>query len=358
MNWPSHGANPQYLYEQVGIKKPENLIDFSANINPLGPPAFLKEKWLEFYDVINQYPDPYGLKLRNIIAEREEVSTQNVILGNGGAELIALVGRLLAGKQVLIVEPAFSEYEQVCQSNGCVISYHLVNEDTWDLSMDSLVEKLSNVQAVFLCNPNNPTGVYYRLSTVRKLAEVCREHNVYLIIDEAFYDFLVDYEKTVPLLKEYSNLLILRSMTKMFGIPGIRLGYALGNTSLLEKITAFQPHWSVNGLAMMAGEECYKDEVFLRKSVDYIRNEREKIIPALMASGYQVSPSQVNFYLLRDPELDNQFELFEFLLKKGLVPRHTMNFPVLEGKWLRFAIKSNEENDVLMEALLQWKKLH
>lgn len=357
MNWPSHGANPQYLYEQAGLHKPDKIIDFSANINPLGPPAFLKERWPEFYDVIDQYPDPYGMNLRKIIAERENVSLKNVILGNGGAELIALLGRLLAGKQVLIVEPAFSEYEQVCRSNGCLISYHRVDEDTWDISLDTLLGKLPNVQALFLCNPNNPTGVYYRLSTVRKIAEACREHNVYLIIDEAFYDFLTDYEKTVPLLKEYSNLMILRSMTKMFGIPGIRLGYALGNISLLEKIKAFQPHWSVNGLAMLAGEECYKDEVFIKETVEYIRNEREKIIPALMTSGYRVSPSQVNFYLLRDPELDNQFELFEFLLNKGLVPRHTMNFPVLEGEWLRFAIKSTEENDVLMEALLQWKML-
>ena len=249
MKWPLHGSNPHYLYEAAGLEQPEKIFDFSANINPLGPPHSLKEHWTEFFQGISQYPDPHAALLKARIAEREGIDEEQILIGNGGAELISLLGRELAGKRVLIVEPAFSEYEKACLVNNCQIEYFSLAED-WDLKLEVLKEKLADADALFLCNPNNPTGVYFSQNLVQQLLEECTRQNCLLIVDEAFYDFVTDYEPLVPLLKESQQLVILRSLTKMFAIPGLRLGFAMGSKERIASLASYQSHWSVNGVAL------------------------------------------------------------------------------------------------------------
>lgn len=355
MKWPSHGSNPQYLYREAGISMPEHLLDFSANINPLGPPGVLREKWLKFFDGITDYPDPFVSSLKENIAEKEGLPADSVLIGNGGAELIALVGKMLAGKNVLIIEPSFSEYERACRANGCHILYYQVEPPSWMPYEEELFAVLKNVDAVFLCNPNNPTGIVYSREFIVKFLGQCRKNDTLLIVDEAFYDFVENYEPLHTLLTEYDNLLLLRSMTKMFAIPGIRLGYCLSSPALIQELGKSQPHWSVNALAIQAGEECLKEEEFVRTTVQYIKSERKKLFSFFENGGFEYSPSKVNFYLLRDAGLNDQYPLFEFLLRKGIVPRHTFNFPGLDGRWLRFAIKGESDNQRLMEVLSEWK---
>ncbi|WP_156289603.1 threonine-phosphate decarboxylase CobD [Oceanobacillus salinisoli] len=351
MKWPQHGSNPQYLYEKMGIPKPENLIDLSANINPLGPPDILKKRWMNFYNEISDYPDPHALLLKEQIARITDVDSGSILIGNGGSELITLLGRMFSGKNVLIIEPAFSEYEKACRANDCHIYYHQLNELEWGLDEAEIAGKLRGMDAVFLCNPNNPTGIHYPYSSIVKLIAECEQRNVFLIIDEAFYDFLEDYVQITPLVKKYEHVIILRSMTKMFAIPGLRLGYMIASQNIIEKLTSYQPHWSVNIMAMLTGQVCLQDDNFVQNTIRYIRSERGKLFSFFHKEGYEVSPSQVNFYLLRDPLEEDQLSFFKFLIRKGIVPRHTFNFPGLEGKWLRFAIKSTEENNRLMEVL-------
>ncbi|PAV27990.1 threonine-phosphate decarboxylase [Virgibacillus profundi] len=357
MNWPEHGSNPQYIYKEMKISKPKNLIDFSANINPFGPPGILKEKWSELYPEIYDYPDPHTLILKERIAERENVDRSSILIGNGGSEIISLIGRMLAGKNVLLIEPAFSEYEKACNKNGCQIFYHHLKEPEWELDEKEIALKLKGMDAVFLCNPNNPTGIRYPHSTIVKLLKECKQNNSYLIIDEAFYDFLEDYIPIAPLLKDYSNLIILRSMTKMYAIPGLRLGYVLAGKHIIEKLSDDQPHWSVNILAMSAGELCLQDDRFIDNTINFIHTERERLFSFFHREAFVVSESSINFYLLRDPLEKEQMPFFEFLLRRGIVPRHTYNFPGLEGKWLRFAIKGTKENNRLMEVLTEWRQL-
>lgn len=339
----------------MNIPQPEKIIDLSANINPLGPPPILKEKWSSYFEKIVDYPDPNGNRLKELISSKENLPKESILLGNGGAELITLVGRLFSGKSVLIVQPTFSEYEKACRANGCHVVYHQFNE-SWELDMEALIEKLDKVDAVFLCNPNNPTGVCFSYESTRRIAEACNQKGVYLVIDEAFYDFPKNYQSLTPILNDFPTVIILRSMTKMFTIPGLRLGYLLASESIVKILSSFQPHWSVNALAMLVGEECLKDELFINQTIDYIGTEREKLFEFFTQEEFSFSPSETNFYILRDPQLDDQFPLFKFLLQHGVVPRHTMNFPGLEGKWLRFAIKSKSENDRLLELLKEWKQ--
>ncbi len=225
MIWPSHGSNPQYLYEAVGLSLPQNYIDFSANINPLGPPNAIKDNWDDFYNEIMVYPDPYAKRLKKLIAKKEQVSADSLLIGNGGAELITLVARMLTDKNVLLVQPTFSEYEKACQANNCHIVSHQLAEPSFELSLDVLRPKLMDADAVFLCNPNNPTGIKYQTSAILTLIEECAYYHCYFILDEAFYDFLLEYDSFLPYINRFSNLIIIRSMTKMFAIPGIRLGY-------------------------------------------------------------------------------------------------------------------------------------
>lgn len=357
MKWPPHGSNPQYLYREIGLTIPENLLDFSANINPLGPPRAIREKWSLLFEKVIDYPDPRASSLKDMIAAKEGVRDDRVLLGNGGAELITLIGRMLSQKNVLIIEPAFSEYEEACRANGCNIVYYQAEEPSWQPLEEELFACLKNMDAVFLCNPNNPTGVVYSHEFIVRLLDECRLNEVLLIVDEAFHDFHHEYMPLTPLLGKYENLIILRSMTKMYAIPGLRLGFALAAPVTIQRLAKSQPHWSVNALAMEAGVECLKDVSFLEDSAKYIENERKKLFNFFDKYGFAYSPSQVNFYLLRDPIHEDQYPLFEFLLRKGMVPRHTFNFPGLEGRWLRFAIKGEQDNGRLLEVLLEWKEL-
>lgn len=355
--WPSHGSNPQYLFKAAGKRMPDHFIDFSANINPLGPPDSLKGKWDTIFKKISEYPDPFASELKKQIAIKEGITESNILIGNGGAELISLVGRMLYGKRVVIIQPTFSEYEQVCKVNECEISHYYL-EEGWDLQIDEIKHKLKETDAVFLCNPTNPTGVYYGKEAILLLLKECHESGCLVIIDEAFYDFLDNYESIVSSIKEFSNLIIIRSMTKMFAIPSLRLGYLITNAPLIKLISRFQNHWSINGIAQFAGEICLHNEKYIEKTKQLIFMERNKLFDFYRKYEFVFSESKVNFYLLRDSRVDNQLSFFYFLLEKGIVARHTFNFPSLEGKWLRFAVKNVMENDRLMEVLKEWRHKH
>lgn len=356
--WPSHGSNPQYLYESMGMTMPKQYLDFSANINPLGPPEALKKNWNEFFKRITDYPDPYALHLKEQISIKEQISPDSLLMGNGGAELITLAARMLAGKKILLVQPAFSEYEQACRMNQCEIICHQLEAPDFELNLDRLLPKIREADAMFFCNPNNPTGIQFSESDIITMMEECEKNHSWFILDEAFYDFLEDYESFIPCIKKFSNLIIIRSMTKMFAIPGIRLGYLAAQPTVIAALQKLQPHWSINAIALAAGELCLKDEAFIQRTRDYIGLERKWLFEQYKQKGFAVSFSKVNFYLLREPALNDLYELFVFLMKHGIIPRHTINFSGLEGKWLRFAIKSTRENQQLMEVLNQWRKLH
>ncbi|WP_345893241.1 threonine-phosphate decarboxylase CobD [Fredinandcohnia quinoae] len=355
---PSHGSNPKYVYEAMGIQIPNQYIDLSANINPLGPPQALSEKWKVFFKQIVDYPDPYALSLKEVIMEKEKMDHDWLLIGNGGSELITLVARFLAKKRVLIIQPTFSEYEKACRVNECDVSYFRLNEPNWELDIDRLIPLLENADAIFLCNPNNPTGILYPQSTILRLIKECKRAGCFVVLDEAFYDFVETYESSVGLCKDFSNVIVLRSMTKMFAIPGLRLGYAVTNPMIIKELSAFQSHWSVNTLALLAGEVCLQNEAFILMTQEYIAKERQKLFQFFQKEAFITSASRVNFYLLRDPKIENQKLLFRFLLEKGIVARHTFNFPGLDGNWLRFAIKSTHENERLMEVLTEWRMSH
>lgn len=358
MSLPTHGANPHYLYKALGIDMPAQYIDFSANINPLGPPACLAENWSHFFNSITQYPDPHAAQLTKELAEQVRLSEQSLLVGNGGAEMITLVARLLAGKKVLIIQPAFAEYAEACEVAGCEVSFYQLSAPNWELELEPLRPLLQQHDAVFLCTPNNPTGVAFSEVAVRALVKECAKENCLVVIDEAFYDFTDDAFSYASLVATNQHVIILRSLTKMFAIPGLRLGYVIADEALVAQLKTYKPHWSVNSIALAAGLICIQEEAYLQQTRAYISAQKQRLVDFFNEYGFEVSNSVINFYLLREPGTEDSAELLRFLLQKGIIPRHTYNFPSLDGRWLRFAVKSDEDNTVLMEGLRQWRQEH
>ncbi len=353
---PSHGSNTKHLYESLHLERPEKVSDFSVNLNPLGTPVKLQEKWGQWFTLINDYPDPYTNILLEQLAEKENIPITHLLAGNGAAEMITLLARYLAGRKVAVIHPAFSEYETACKNEGCEIVQVVLSAPDWKLQLQELEKELWDVAAVFLCNPNNPTGVHYESEAVEALITACASTNTLCIIDEAFYDFLQEPVTFIQEVQNTEHLVIIRSLTKMYCIAGLRLGFLAGNPALLQQIGKTQPHWSVNALAMKAGVACLKDKEHVATTQSYISKERMRLFKKLEELGFEHSPSQLNFYLLRDPAMSGQEKLFHDLLEQGIVLRHTENFPGIKGKWLRAAIKQTAENNLLMEALAAWKQ--
>lgn len=352
---PSHGSNPHYVYKAANLKQPETVLDFSVNVNPFGAPAIIKENWMKWFQFIEDYPDPHSAELKKELSIKEKIDENNILIGNGGAELISLVPQLFNGKNVLIIEPAFSEYEQACLAQNCHVEHHILNEGDWSLNTAELLPKVKKYQAIFLCTPNNPTGVVYDREAILQLIEEGKRHQCMIIIDEAFFDFSSENHSYSSFIEQYSNLILLRSLTKMYAIAGLRLGYLIAHPSVIAKLSMLKPHWSVNAIAMKAGMECLKQHKYVQQTRQHIDQERSRLEEFFQKSGFSYSKSKVNFYLLRDPALLEAAPLFLFLLEKGIVPRHTLNFPGLNGRWLRLAIKQTEDNNQLLEALDEWK---
>ncbi|KZN98128.1 threonine-phosphate decarboxylase CobD [Pseudobacillus badius] len=354
MKWPAHGSNPAHLYESLQMDQPECITDFSVNINPYGPPPSLQANWESWLASVSDYPDPYGQTVTGQIARLNGVTDQQVVLGNGAAELIQFLGQLWRGQKVVIAQPAFSEYEAACRVYGCEIDNVFLNKGG-SLPVHELAAKAHDAAALFICTPNNPSGLAFPVEEIAQLLECLSSSGCKVVIDEAFYDF-AGSSTVVPLLQDYSNLIILRSLTKMYAIAGLRIGYLLAAEPLALQIARFRPHWNINAIALKAAETVLADPSFAERSRKRIAAERERMFQFLEKQGFQFTRSVVNFYLLRDPVLEDQKPLFLFLLKKGIVLRHTYNYPGLAGRWLRTSVKTEAENNQLREALLEWKK--
>lgn len=358
MNLPSHGSNPEKLYKSHSLKQPEEIIDFSVNLNPFGTLPAIKENWASWFSLIEDYPDPTGEQLREAIALSEKLSSKQVLLGNGGAQIITLIANYLAGKRVGIVQPTFVEYQEMCTVYGCQIEHIKLDENrNWE-NLDSVFLKIEKLDALFLCHPNNPTGVLYSQEQIERLINRCEDEKCYLIIDEAFCHFVEKFPTAARFIEDKDYLIVVRSLTKMYSIAGLRLGYALAPERVIKALQARQAHWSINVLAIEAGLLCVDAKTFTNRTQIYIENEGNRVLEKLTQLGYLMSKSEVNYYLLRDDRLDNQGMLIKYLLKRGIVPRHTENFLGLDGRWLRFAIKKETENDILIKALQEWMQLN
>ncbi|MBZ5751075.1 threonine-phosphate decarboxylase CobD [Metabacillus rhizolycopersici] len=357
MNWPEHGGQPKRIFELNGIKNDDRYFDFSANINPLGPPPVLKEHLVEAYNQLERYPDPDYREATKLVAVHEGLVQEQVLLTNGGSEAIFLVAQQFIGKKALIIEPTFSEYERACQVyNLSVTHLSLQLEHNFSFPLEKVLHKIEKVDVVFLCRPNNPTGTVIDLEDIKALLNKGVECQTTIVVDEAFIHFLPSQITDLAfLIDTYSNLILLRSLTKIYAIPSLRLGYMIARPEMITRLKRNQIPWSVNGIVTALLPNLFTQELFIDGTKAWLQRQLKVLTSELSRLGFFYSPTLVNFYLLRDQHADSE-QLFRYLLKNKIIPRHTHNFKGLDGHYLRFAVRSEDENSYLLKTLSRWRE--
>lgn len=340
MKWRMHGANPEKLYEQFGIPMPEIVIDYSDNGNAIkrNKPFNINYEAL-FYD----YPDDEVRKLRDIISVKDQVPSENILFANGTNEIIYILASYYQHQTVAIFHPTYSEYEKAFKAYGAHIEHVFDFDDIKD-----------HIRAVIICNPNNPTGRFFSHEIMSSVVKKLAAQNTDIIIDEAYIDFMPKEKRTLDVVN-YSNVYILRSLTKFFNMSGLRIGYVLSHQNNIEKLKLRQPTWSVNSIAQAVCEVYLKDEEFINRTKQFYAEERERFFAEITKLGFKYVPSEVNFFLM---EVEDDIDLIKYLLEHGIVVRHTRNFPRLDGKYIRISLKSREENDYLLSALRNYVNEH
>lgn len=350
----SHGGNIALAAREYGLSE-KKILDFSASINPLGPPPGVYQAVTEEFWRIRHYPDPDCGDLPRLLSGYLGVGRENLLLGNGGAELIYLLPRALKIRRALVVAPTFSEYALAVEAAGGRVR-HLTLPVSGPVSLAGEAEgHLSGCDAVFLCNPNNPTGRLFSPGELLPLLEAAERAGVAVVVDEAFMDF-------VPGREEYSlmstactrrSLVVLYSMTKFFGIPGLRLGAAVACAEVIGRLKGLKDPWSVNALARVAGEAALKDEKHMAETMKTIREEREYLFSSLTSvPGLRPFPSAANF-LLADVSGTGMTsaEVVEKMAGLGILVRNCANFYGLNNYYIRVAVRTRPENQSLINAL-------
>lgn len=330
--------------------------DFSVNVNPLGMPAGSIEAAERGIGLSVNYPDILGQDLRDSIAGEEMTKPFRVTLGNGAAELIYAICRALQRPvRGLLPAPAFQEYELAIRSvSGTCRFYELKEEEKFQLKEDFLSCITEDISLVFLCNPNNPTGRLAERTLLERIAQKCEDTKTCLCIDECFLPFSEKEEQYTMKhqLDRFPHMLVLRAFTKIYGMPGLRLGYTLSaDKDFTERLQLGIPPWNTSVPAQMAGIEALKDKEYLKKTRRLIEEEREYLMGKLTKDlpedlVEKVYPSDTNFILFK-----GRADIKEQLLRRGILIRSCGNYRNLQDGFFRIAVRTHEENEILVSNL-------
>jgi threonine-phosphate decarboxylase len=352
---PAHGGD---IYAaSARLKIPERrIIDLSASINPLGVSKKIKAELRRHLKYLNNYPDPACVRLRRHLSRRIGVGAENILCGNGSTELIYLVVRVLKPRRALVPAPAFAEYERALKIHGAeVVRFRTYEADGFRLDADAFCRAMEGADMAFLCNPDSPTARALPRAAVAGIAEKAAAIGCTLVVDEAFMDFLpVDgvgrniYESITPLAAVSPGLVVLRSMTKFYALSGLRLGYAAACTEILEKLKESKEPWTVNTLAQRAGVIAINDAVHAGETFKLLKTEKRFVEKKLKELGVEFYPSGINFYLLKS---DRAGDIRDGFFKRGILVRDCSDYPGLDGRFLRMAVRTHRENAEVFKVL-------
>jgi len=328
-----------------------NIIDFSSNITPLGIPNFVKLIIKKNLDKVQFYPDP---KSENVISSLEKythLSKSNIIVGNGAIEILYNFCFAFLSKttKVLIHVPTFQEYETAVKLSNCKISYFKsLNLST---NIDSFISQIPKNGCIFLCNPNNPTGELLSKKELLSIIIVAKKLKTIVFIDECFIELVPkSNESLISYVKKYDNLFILRSLTKSFGLPGLRIGYACGSKEIIKILQKIKIPWSVNSLAQDAANAVIKNISHIKKSNIIIQKELKYLEDNIsILNGFECISSSTNFILIKTK--NDSTKLQTKLLKNKILIRDCKNFRGLDNHYIRIAVKSHKDNVKLVKAL-------
>lgn len=353
----SHGGNVKAAIKKYDLKS-EEIIDFSANINFLGPPEIVKEEIKANLDQITNYPEPGAKSLCAKLADYLEVQPSNIIVGNGAVEIIYLISKLIDPERAMVLAPTFSEYEAAIESVGGEVElFELNRDDDFKLNIERLIERLNrvNIDLLFLCNPNNPTGDLINRAELLQVLEVAGKKDIFVVVDEAFLDFLPE-EKEYTLIEQAinrKNLLVLRSLTKFFAVPGLRIGYGVANQELIKELEVSKDPWNVNLFAQQVGTKVLAETEYIHQTKKAIKQEKDHLYQQLNGlTGIKPYFPTVNYILIDISATDyDSGQLKEKLAKKGLLIRDCSTYHLLGTDFIRVAVRKRNENQKLITEL-------
>ncbi len=362
-NMAVHGGEVFRLAAEAGIE-PEKIIDFSANINPFGLPPGVFMAMRKSLDNLANYPEIGAQSLSRSVAWRHNLNLENVVVGNGSSALIYLLARVLKPQKALIWEPTFTEYERALrQSNSQVI-----NLPSWDpekkILLEDLLEATVDAQPdlVFLCNPNNPTGALWSLAELECIVSEFKKAKIICVLDEAFIDFVGAEFSFAARVNDFDNLIVLRSLTKIYALAGLRCGYLLCGPSLNRHISDSLEPWSLNSVAIAAAIVALEnDHDFINKTIAFVKKECDYLYQELQKIGFlRPFPAHANYILAK---LENHVngpqsgvELRQYLFaKESILIRLCGDYRGLDQNFLRFAVKGEAENRRLIKTLKNYQ---
>ncbi|MFQ5428271.1 MAG: threonine-phosphate decarboxylase CobD [Thermodesulfobacteriota bacterium] len=361
-----HGGDIWGASQETG-QRPGDLVDFSSSINPEGPAPAAREAIMELIDnerLLAAYPDPCSKALHKALGSYLGIKEESILAGNGSTQFIYLIPEVLRPGRALIVEPAFSEYAPALARAGSEVIPFLLKEDE-DFAIDprrlkkALLEQ--RPQILYIANPSNPVGRLREKENLLKIAGFCREKNIRLLIDEAFIDFNEDHSMAEEA-SQQDHIIVLRSMTKFFGLAALRLGYMVGARGLVETFRHALATWSINSAAAVAGVASLGDSSYISRTRKWLKREGPLMREGLMdIAGLKVYDSAANFFTVRltsgagyagnDNEPMTAPRLKDLLLRKGLLIRDLSNIRGLGEDFFRVALKNPVENRLLLREL-------
>jgi len=350
-----HGGATKALKK---IYELEHVLDFSASINPLGHPPGLQDHLLANWEQVIHYPDIDCEEFRAAVSRKFGVSMDAILAGNGSAELIDLTLRAVEPSTLILCPPDFGLYESLSSSSGCVktIKFPRNEKNGFLPDMDKLCEAVRPGNLIIVSNPCNPSARAAPRQDLNELAKKCDNVGAVLAVDEAFADFFPECSIS-PDLKRYENLIIFRSMTKFYAIPGLRLGFLIANPSLVEKIKKFQIPWSVNTAAQLAGAYCLDFDGWEEKTLAYVKKNRDILYQGLSGiPGFSPIKSDTNYILTKiEPPAPSAGRVCDFLARRGLLARNCKSFG-LGDRYMRLAVRTQKEIALLLQTLMDLPK--
>ncbi len=344
MNQPTHGGNLAWA-GSIALCPSSAILDFSASINPLGPPSLAIATLKKGIKKLNHYPNPDYKGFCDSVANHHQVNFDQVLPGNGAAELLTWAAWELSKlEEIFIPNPGFADYERALTTFVDTKQINFYN-------LDSLKEGLkpSKKAGLIINNPHNPTG---KVWTIDEILPYLKIFNL-VIIDEAFMDFLLpsQQQSLIPFISEFDNLIILRSLTKFYSLPGLRLGYAVSNAPRIEQWKKWRDPWSVNTLAALVGEVVINDHKFQQKTWDWLTPTRDNLYQQLKSISY-LKPHQgvANFLLVESEKSCSELQLF-LLKNHHILIRNCLNFSTLGDHFFRICIRKKRDNQKLIKAL-------
>lgn len=347
----THGGNIYKKAKELGISE-HQILDYSANISPLGIPSHIKKAMVDAIEGTINYPDPDCTALREAIGRQDGVEPDCVTCGNGGADLLYRLAFGLKPKKVLLPVPAFVEYEEAMTAAGARMVYETMDED-FHIREDMTERITEDTDLVILCNPNNPTGLLTPRRQVLAVLERAKEMHCRVLVDECFLEICREEEQyTVkPYLEEYPNLMILKSFTKLYAIPGVRLGYLLcADREVIAQVNRAGQAWSVSHIAQCAGVAALSHPEYKAAVIDAVEKELIYMKKEMANLPLTLYDGRANYLFFRTPgvtDLDRRLE------SRGIMIRNCSNYVNLGNDYWRIAVKTHEENVILLQELRQ-----